>query len=173
MPKSAGYLRGYRAARLANKGKPLGPRLGAAAAGEIDILVNSYGYTPAKARQEVITVNRMLRDQAAIMKGDMSKIAPPRGRAPRGMGSEWAARRQIADLLKKANSREDNAWGRRQSYRGTKRGRYDDSRRSETTGVMRKFRSETKRIVQGPGSWVSKHKAIKDQYEYVNYLMRG
>lgn len=59
------------------------------------------------------------------------------------------------------------------SGRGTKRGRRDDTRRSETTSVMRKFRSETKRIVQGPGSWAAKHKAIKDQYDYVNYLMRG
>ncbi len=171
MAKTAVYLRGYRTRRASNRGRPLGPRLGRDAEAEVDILVNSYGYSRSKARQEVITTNRMIRDQQRLMKGDFSKIAPPRGRAPAGMGAEYAARRDIVKTMSRANRREDNATARRSTYRGTKAGRYDDTRRSNIQATMRDFRKETRNILQSGGTWQQKARAIREQYAIASWQL--
>ena len=170
MAKSAGYLRKYRERRTANKGRPLGRALSAAEREEVNMLVQNYGYTPAKAVAEVRSVNDMLRLQTAIMQGDFSKIAP-RGRAPRGLGGEWRARRQIADTLSRADIRLGRAEAGRKSYRGTKAGRYDEGRRSSRSQAMSMFRQEATRALQSPGSWPAKARAVRDSYQYAAALI--
>ena len=116
--------------------------------------------------------NDMLNLHMAIAKGDFSKIAP-KGRAPRGMGAEWAARRQIAHDMRMARKRGDNANTARQNYRGAKRGRYDDSRRGGREAAMRGFRQKSTEILQGPGSWQSKAAGIREQYQYASWLLQS
>ena len=170
MAKAAGYLRTYRERRTANKGRPLGRALSASEREEVDMLVQNYGYSPAKAAAEVRKVNDLLRLQTAILQGDFSKIAP-RGRAPRGQGEEWKARRQIADTLSRANVRQGRAEAGRKSYRGTKAGRYDEGRRASRSQAMNMFHQEATRILQSPGSWKQKATAVRDSYSYAAALI--
>lgn len=172
MAKSAGYLRKYRERRAKNRGRPLGRALGKEARREVADLMANYGYSERKAVAEVRMANDMLRLHMAIAQGDFSKIAP-KGRAPKGMGAEWRARKQIAHDLRRARERADRADSARRNYRGSKAGRYDDTRRSARIDAMRIFRRETTTILQGAGSWPQKAARVREQYQYVSWLISG
>lgn len=170
MAKTAQYLRGYRSRRTANKGRLLGRPLSRSEQADVDILVNSYGYSRAKAVQETRYVNEQLRIQSQIAKGDFSGIAP-RGRAPRGLGAEYRARQQIADLFGRADRRGANARYRGRNYRGAKAGRYDASRRSGRAGLTPYLERQAKAILQGSGSWAQKAADIRGVYEHASYFL--
>ena len=170
MANAAGYLRTYSERRTANTGRPLGRASSASEREAVAMLVQNNGYSPAKAPAEVPTAHELMRLQTASLQGDFSKSAP-RGRAPRGQGEEWKARRQIADTLSRANVRQGRAEAGRKSYRGTKAGRYDEGRRASRSQAMSMFHQEATRILQSPGSWKQKATAVRDSYSYAAALI--
>lgn len=170
MAKTLGYMRAYRARRAAQAGRPVGRALSKAEARDVEVLVQEYGYSRARAIQETRYVNEQLRLQARFERGDLSGIAP-RGRAPKGMAEEWRARREIAELLERAEGRADNARARNRSYRGTKAGRYDYSRRTARGDLAPYVQREALAILRGRGSWTEKARAIRGAYEYASAMI--
>lgn len=165
MPKTSGYMRSYRAQRQANRGRPLGRALRAGEADEVRAMVAS-GMSPSAARKQVTWANDYMRDMQAISNWDFTRLKPT-GKAPRGMGDEWKARRQLDSLLKRAAR---SGYGTA-NYRGQKgRNRWQWTHQQNRNGELHRFRQAAMRdIAQGPGSFRQKYTRLKEQYEVASW----
>lgn len=123
-------------------------------------------------RGKAESIDKFLSDTGAVMAGDFSKIRP-KGRAPRGLGAEYAARRDIARIMDRASGRASNAAYQRSQYRGTRAGRNTETRRSSTQDAMNRFRRNADSVLRGATSWRQKQRQIRDLYEVAQWEARG
>lgn len=134
MAKSSGYMRDYRAMRAANQGMPLtdpwSPR-------------GMEALMPAHSRGDTIANEIM-----------------PTGRAPRGEGAEYAARRALA---KRFETNAQDITRQRQKL-GATRGQARFVRRDtvarERLQMLEKARQDAIAVARAPGSWVFKRDLI-------------
>ncbi len=135
MAKTAGYLRQYRADRRANLGLPLS-----------DPTAPHALFGPGHA---VPTFRQTIR---------------PKGRAPRGKGPEYKARRQIANRLDHVSKRISYYERKLKTTRGQAKFRRRDSRFRTYKRLLTRFRTTSLKIAKAPGAWTYKQSLINDIY---------
>jgi len=86
----------------------------------------------------------------------------PTGRAPRGQGGEYAARRRIADRLDSWTTRRDRAQTVLSQSRGQSRYRRRDSIARDTVQQLSRAISAGHTIANTPGDWQFKDQLIRD-----------
>lgn len=97
----------------------------------------------------------------------------PTGRAPRGLGKEYADRRWIANKIDtQRNFRSDNQF-QIDNYRGQKnrRGRISKARIRVTE--LTKAIDTTMAVADGPGEWAFKRELIDEVFNYVSSITRN
>ena len=135
MAKTAGYLRQYRAERRANLGLPL-----------TDPTAPHALFGPGHAKP---TFRQTIR---------------PKGRAPRGKGPEYKARRQIANRLNYVDKRIQYMQGKLMATRGQVKFRGRDSYFRARVKLLKRFKQTAIAIAKAPGNWVFKRSLINDVY---------
>ncbi|MBK8184273.1 MAG: hypothetical protein IPK63_15900 [Candidatus Competibacteraceae bacterium] len=102
----------------------------------------------------------------------LDSISPPKGRAPKGMGGEYAARRQIVSRIKTQQVNRGKLERTVNNYRGQK------NRRAEITHARMRIQELTKAIdasfsiAEGPGEWGFKAELITGMLDYVSETTR-
>ncbi len=137
MAKTAGYLRQYRAERRANLGRPL--------------------LDPNSPRMELGE-----RAFTASLTPKFSDSIRPTGRAPRGKGPEFKARRYIANQLDTADRQIRTAERVLRTTRGQAKFRRRDTLARGRLPVLRQYRITVEKIARAPGSWKFKGDLIRD-----------
>ena len=84
----------------------------------------------------------------------------PRGRAPRGMGGEYAARRAIADRVDTLDRTVGTLNRTLATSRGlSKHGRRDTAARARL-GLLKKARNDAERVIRSQGDWTFKREMV-------------
>lgn len=102
----------------------------------------------------------------------LDSIAPPKGRAPKGMGGEYTARRQIVSRIQTQQINRAKLQRTVDNYRGQK------DRRREITHANMRIQELTKAInasfsiAEGPGDWGFKAELITGMLDYVSQMTR-
>lgn len=135
MAKTVGYLRQYRADRKANLGLPLSDPTAPHA-------LFGRGHEAPTFRQTI----------------------RPKGRAPRGRGPEYTARRRIANRLDAVSKRISYITGKLKTSRGQVKFRRRDSRFRINKKLLTRFRTTALKIARAPGDWTYKQSLINDIY---------
>lgn len=86
----------------------------------------------------------------------------PTGKAPRGMGQEYADRRAIANRLDTLQSRIAGLQGSLSTSKGQRDRRWGDTRNKAVVSNLRRTLSASSQIASGPGDWSFKRELIND-----------
>lgn len=97
-------------------------------------------------------------------------IAPPPGRAPRGMGGEYADRRWIANKLEVENGRLGNIRASMTTYRGTKSGLRTQTYRKARVDALSTAVSQARAIADTSAEWSFKRAMINDVFTYASAI---
>jgi hypothetical protein len=89
-------------------------------------------------------------------------VVRPTGKAPRGMGGEYAARRAIANRLDTLQDRIGSLQGSLSTNKGQKDRRWQDTRNRDVLGSLRVTLNASSKIATGPGDWSFKRELIND-----------
>ncbi len=135
MAKTLGYMRQYRADRKANKGLPL---------------------------SDPTSPHQVFGPGHAATAGGFSGSVRPRGRAPRGRGDEYAARRSIANAYDANTARIGRMERKLMTSRGLVKHRHRDTLIKAQLPTLKRFNATIKKIVRAPGGWKFKAELIKD-----------
>ncbi len=97
-------------------------------------------------------------------------IRPPEGRAPRGMGQEYADRRWIANSLGKAQKYRGTAQNKLESYRGQRNRAWEISVAQTRVAELTKAINASLDIVDTNADWAFKRDMVSAIMEYVSQL---
>jgi hypothetical protein len=85
----------------------------------------------------------------------------PEGRAPRGKGKEFAARRWVANRVEAVERNASILRYNINRRRGQKRGRWTETHQRERLRRIRKALATSEKIIQGPGDWEFKKELVE------------
>jgi len=123
-----------------------------------------------REREEIDRLFRQELDQ--IDTSGVGHILPPPGRAPRGMGQEYADRRAIAARIQTQMKFRGQLQSKLNRYRGQKNRRYEMDIATARVQELSKAIDNALQIADGPGDWEFKRELINGIFEYLSVTTR-
>ena len=95
-------------------------------------------------------------DTASMLAGSPMAGLVPEGRAPRGMGGEYAARRRASKRIGSMERNLASLQNTSSNYRGQRNGRYAETIRRARIGQLRDGLDTIYKVMEGGGDWAFK-----------------
>lgn len=129
--------------------------------------------TPAeRARRERDEIDRLFQQELEQIQSPTDHILPPPGRAPRGMGGEYADRRAIAARINTQIKFRSQLQYKIDRYRGQKNRRYEMDIATARVQELSKAIDAAFQVADGPGDWAFKRELVSGIFEYLSVTTR-